>query len=85
MATAAERHPREINCRIRFLTKRLEISETVDPAGRHSDQVFFGATIIVLNGRGEKFTISIVGVDEIDTARGRVSWGFPNSDASGKG
>lgn len=68
---------REIDRRIRFLTKRLEISEIVDPAGRHSDQVFFGATVTVLNGRGEQFTISIVGVDEIDTTKGRVSWISP--------
>lgn len=68
---------REIDRRIRFLTKRLEISDIVDPASRHSDQVFFGATVAVLNNRGEQFTISIVGVDEIDTAKGRVSWVSP--------
>ena len=59
------------------LTKRLEIAEVVDPEGRDTDQIYFGATVTVLNGRNETFTVSIVGVDEIDTARRRVSWISP--------
>lgn len=68
---------REIDKRIRFLTKRIEIAEIVDPSGRDTDQVFFGATVRIVNGKGEEFTVSIVGVDEIDTAKGRVSWISP--------
>jgi len=70
---------REIDRRIRFLLKRLDAAEVVDPAARRDDgdQVFFGATVIVENQRGEQRTISIVGVDEIDTARGYVSWVSP--------
>ena len=72
-----KRRLREIDKRIRFLTKRLEIAEVVDPEGRDTDQIYFGATVTVLNGRNETFTVSIVGVDEIDTARRRVSWISP--------
>lgn len=72
-----KRRLREIDRRIRFLTQRLEIAEVVDPATRDSDQIYFGATVTVANGEGETFTISIVGVDEIDTTKGRVSWVSP--------
>jgi transcription elongation factor GreB len=72
---------REIDRRIRFLIKRLDRAEVVDPVARRdgedSDQIFFGATVTVSNARGEKRTVSIVGVDEIDTARGHVSWVSP--------
>ncbi len=68
---------REIDKRIRFLTKRLEIAEIVDPEGRETDQVFFGATVTYANAEGNEQTVSIVGVDEIDTKRGRVSWVSP--------
>jgi len=72
---------REIDRRIRFLIKRLDIAEVVDPAARRdddtSDQIFFGATVMVRNARGDERTLSIVGVDEIDTARGYVSWVSP--------
>ena len=72
---------REIDRRIRFLIKRLDIAEVVDPAARRdddaSDQIFFGATVTVRNARGDERTLSIVGVDEIDTARGYVSWVSP--------
>ena len=63
---------REIDRRVRFLIKRLEAAEVVHSAGRDSDQVFFGATV-----RMKDKTITIVGVDETDTARGRVSWISP--------
>jgi transcription elongation factor GreB len=72
---------REIDRRIRFLIRRLDAAEVVDPAARRddesADQVFFGATVTVADARGEERTISIVGVDEIDTARGYVSWVSP--------
>lgn len=72
-----KRRLREIDKRIRFLTKRLEIAEVVESAGRETDQVFFGATVTLCKTSGEEFTVSIVGVDEIDTSRGRVSWVSP--------
>ena len=72
---------REIDRRIRFLIRRLDAAEVVDPLARRdddaADQVFFGATVTVASARGEERTISIVGVDEIDTARGYVSWVSP--------
>lgn len=65
---------REIDRRVRFLRKRLERAEVVDPARqtRH-DQVFFGATVTYANERDEERTVTIVGVDEADFARGQVS------------
>ena len=76
---------REIDRRIRFLIKRLDASEVVDPAGPRDEetagQVFFGATVDVRNARGEPRTVSIVGVDEIDTARGYISWVSPMARA----
>jgi transcription elongation factor GreB len=71
---------REIDRRIRFLIRRLDAAEVVDPAARGdegSDQVFFGATVTVRGQGGGERTVSIVGVDEIDTARGYVSWVSP--------
>jgi transcription elongation factor GreB len=69
---------REIDRRIRFLTKRLDAAEVVDPATRPpTDQVFFGATVRYLDGAGREQEITIVGIDEVDPARGRVSWISP--------
>ena len=69
---------REIDRRIRFLSKRLERSEVVDPARRpRTDQVFFGATVTCATEKGEKRTIKIVGVDEVDLTKGHVSWISP--------
>lgn len=69
---------REIDRRIRFLSKRLERSEVVDPSRRpKTDQVFFGATVVYANSRGEERTVKIVGVDEVDPGRGHVSWISP--------
>jgi len=69
---------REIDRRIRFLVKRLEIAEVVDPAQqKNRDQVFFGATVTYVNGRDEEHTITIVGVDEADIERRQVSWISP--------
>jgi transcription elongation factor GreB len=68
---------REIDRRLRFLTKRLEAAEVVDPAVREpTDQIFFGATVRYAAGGGER-EIKIVGVDEVDVAHGHVSWISP--------
>jgi transcription elongation factor GreB len=76
---------REIDRRIRFLVRRLDVAEVVDPAARrgddHDDQVFFGATVTVRNAAGIDRTVSIVGIDEIDTARGYISWISPMARA----
>jgi len=69
---------REIDRRIRFLTKRLDIAEVADPALHHgSDQVFFGATVRYANSKGEERTITIKGIDEADNLAGEVSWIAP--------
>jgi len=76
---------REIDRRIRFLIKRLDAAEVVDPSTPRDEdlagQVFFGATVGVRNSRGEERTVAIVGVDEIDTARGYISWVSPMARA----
>jgi transcription elongation factor GreB len=76
---------REIDRRIRFLVRRLDNAEVVDPAAPRDDdaesQVFFGATVTVANAQGGERTISIVGIDEIDTQRGYVSWISPMARA----
>ncbi len=73
-----KRRMREIDRRIRFLTKRLEAAQVVDPESREaSDQVFFGATVMILRGDGTEQLVRIVGVDEIDTARNKISWISP--------
>lgn len=76
---------REIDRRIRFLIKRLDRAEVVDPLARrdadNADQIFFGATVTVSNRRGEQLTLSIVGIDEIDTGRGYISWVSPMARA----
>lgn len=69
---------REIDRRLRFLTKRLDIAEVVDPSAHHgSDQVFFGATVTYANAKGEERTITIKGIDESDSLAGEVSWVSP--------
>jgi transcription elongation factor GreB len=69
---------REIDRRIRFLTRRLDIAEVADPSAHHgSDQVFFGATVTYANEQGEERTITIKGIDEADSLRGEVSWVSP--------
>ena len=73
-----KRRLREIDRRIRFLTKRLERAEVVDPALRGAtDQVFFGATVSYLDARGEEHTVTIVGIDEAEPLKGRISWVAP--------
>ena len=69
---------REIDRRIRYLTKRLEAAEVVDPSTREdTDQVFFGATVTYAGASGAEQTIRIVGIDETDPARHYVSWISP--------
>jgi transcription elongation factor GreB len=73
-----KRKLREMDRRIRFLTKRLEITKVVDPAAREAtDQVFFGATVTLVDEEGSENTYSIVGIDEADVGRGRISWISP--------
>ena len=73
-----KRRMREIDRRIRFLTKRLEAAVVVDPETREpTDQVFFSATVALLRGDGSEQTVKIVGVDEIDTAANKISWVSP--------
>lgn len=71
---------REIDRRVRFLIRRLEAAEIVHSAGRDSDQVFFGATVTVAGREGER-SVTIVGVDEVDPARGHISWISPMARA----
>ena len=69
---------REIDRRIRFLTKRLDIAEVADPSLHHgNDQVFFGATVTYENQAGVERTITIKGIDEVDNLQGEVSWISP--------
>ena len=69
---------REIDRRIRFLSKRLDIAEVADPAVHHGhDQVFFGATVTYASARGDERTITIKGIDEADSLQGEVSWVSP--------
>jgi transcription elongation factor GreB len=69
---------REIDRRIRFLTKRLDIAEVADPSLHHgSDRIFFGATVTYVNAHGEERTITIKGIDEADSLAGEVSWISP--------
>jgi transcription elongation factor GreB len=69
---------REIDRRIRFLTKRLEIAEIADPGLHHgNDQVFFGATVTYAAPNGSERTVTIMGIDEADSLQGQVSWISP--------
>lgn len=69
---------REIDRRIRFLTKRLEIAEVTNPVLHHgNDQVFFGATVTYAEADGTERTVTIMGIDEADALQGQVSWVSP--------
>lgn len=69
---------REIDRRIRFLTKRLELAEITDPSVHfQNEQVFFGATVTYADETGLERTVTILGVDEADSAKGQVSWVSP--------
>jgi transcription elongation factor GreB len=68
---------REIDRRIRFLSKRLEIAEVIDPASIKTDKVQFGATVTYANEEGVKKKVQIVGIDEIAPTQGKISWISP--------
>ncbi|WP_037587035.1 transcription elongation factor GreB [Stenoxybacter acetivorans] len=73
-----KRRLREIDRRIRFLNKRLEIAQVVDPEARDkTEQIFFGATVELLRESGATQTVRIVGTDEINTAENKISWVSP--------
>ena len=73
---------REIDRRIRYLTKRLDTAVVADPAVHHgTDQVFFGATVTVENAQGVSRTVTIKGIDEADALKGEVSWVSPIAQA----
>jgi transcription elongation factor GreB len=69
---------REIDRRIRFLTKRLEAAEVTDPSTHHgNDQVFFGATVTYVDEANAERTVTIMGIDEADSLKGQVTWVSP--------
>jgi len=68
---------REIDKRIRFLTRRLQFAEEIDPARVTADTVQFGATVTVRDEEDRERTWAIVGIDEVDVAKGRISWASP--------
>jgi len=73
-----KRRLREIDRRIRFLTRRLDAAEVIDPTAREeTDRVFFGATVTLADENGDENTYTIVGIDEADASRGRISWVSP--------
>jgi len=76
-----KRRLRQIDRRIRFLTKRIDAAEVVDPqaprSGRAATHVFFGATVRYANVAGTERVVSIVGVDEVDLNRSQISWMSP--------
>lgn len=73
-----KRRLREIDRRVRFLTKRLEIAEIVDPARqKNRQQVFFGARVTYVNSRDEERIVRLVGIDEADSERGEIAWISP--------
>ncbi len=80
-----KRRLREIDRRIRFLTKRIDAAEVVDPeatrSGRAAARAFFGATVRYAHADGTQRLVSIVGLDEVDLARGHISWRSPLAHA----
>jgi transcription elongation factor GreB len=79
-----KRRLREIDRRIRFINQRLEKAEVIDPARPGLDQVFFGATVTYADSKGIERTVSIVGEDEVDPVRSRISWISPVARALNK-
>lgn len=77
---------REIDRRVRFLTKRIEAAQVVNPQEQtNRDQVFFGATVVYENDREEEVSVRIVGEDEVDSTKGLISWISPVARALIKG
>src|SRR4029077_16001669 len=76
-----KRRLNQIDSRIRFLTKRIDAAGVVDPAakraGSAAERVFFGATVTYEDASGDEHVVSIVGIDEVDTNRGYISWRSP--------
>jgi transcription elongation factor GreB len=73
-----KRRLRQIDGRIRFLTKRMDLAAVVDPSMHFgNDQIFFGATVSYANAAGEEHTVTIVGIDELDPLKGKISWVSP--------
>ncbi|MBL8378660.1 MAG: transcription elongation factor GreB [Burkholderiales bacterium] len=73
-----KRRLRQIDSRIRFLSRRMEAAEVVDPARQAgNERIFFGATVTYSNRAGEEHTVTIVGVDEAEPSAGRISWISP--------
>ena len=76
-----KRRLRQIDGRIRFLTKRIDAAEVVDPeavrSGRAATRIFFGATVRYANAAGQERVVSVVGTDEVDLGRNHVSWLSP--------
>ena len=73
-----KRRLRQIDGRIRFLTKRMDSAAVVDPSLHHgNDQIFFGATVTYSNAAGKEHTVTIVGIDELDPLKGKISWVSP--------
>jgi transcription elongation factor GreB len=73
-----KRRLREIDRRIRFLTKRMDTAEIFDPSIHHgSEQIFFGATVVYQNQAGQSHAVTIVGIDELDPLNGKISWISP--------
>ncbi len=83
-----KRRLREIDRRIRFLTKRIDAAEVVDPetprSGKAATQVFFGATVRYTNAVGTERVVSVVGLDEVDLDRHYISWRSPLARALNK-
>ncbi len=80
-----KRRLRQIDNRIRFLTKRIDAALVVDPAaprhGAAASQVFFGATVRFANAAGDEREVTIVGIDEVDLERHHISWVSPLAKA----
>jgi len=80
-----KRRLRQIDSRIRFLTKRIDAAVVVDPAaprpGSAARRVFFGATVTYKDAAGLEHVVSIVGIDEVDLDRGYISWRSPLANA----
>jgi transcription elongation factor GreB len=76
-----KRRLRQIDSRIRFLTKRIDAAETIDPAAPRpkaaANRVFFGATVTYADGAGDEHIVHIVGIDEVDIHRRYISWMSP--------
>ena len=73
-----KRRLRQIDGRIRFLTKRMDTAAVVDPGVHHgNDQIFFGATVSYRTAAGDAHTVTIVGIDELDPLKGKISWVSP--------